>query len=174
MPSDVEPPQIRMATRRDRSGLELFSCSDGAWFAEEVEEYVREHALNVYLRGMLDHRLLLCLSDQTIVGVGAHEIRLFTYEQETITGTYLVVLALARGYWGSRIDRGPNKGQRLADLLLREMLRDADNAGRGTVFEGVVATENARGLAVCRRNGLTQERPDVLDSRYLVLRGIGT
>jgi RimJ/RimL family protein N-acetyltransferase len=148
-------PTVRVAEPTDVPLLGAFDCSRGEWYEDEVEEFIRRHALAYAgTRRHLDHRLLLYETDaEGLVAVGAHELADFRRGGEHITGTYLVVGAIALPYQGARLE----DGTRLSDFLLDALLGDARGFDRGPVIQTRVARDNERSLALLRRRGFSRE-----------------
>lgn len=148
-------PTVCLAEPSDAPLLRAFRCSTGAWYEDEVEEFLQRHAL-AYARQRedLDHRLLLVETEREgLVAVGAHELAVFRRGHDRLSGSYLVVGAIALPHQGARLD----DGTRLSDFLLDAVLGDARRFDRGSVVRARVARENARSLALLRRNGFERE-----------------
>lgn len=160
-------PTVRIAVPTDAAVLAAFSCSQGAWYEDEVEDFIRNHSLAYADHAVqIDHQLLLLETPTAgLVAVGAHEQALM---KGGMTGTHLAVGAVAVPYQGQMLD----DGTRLSDLLLDVLLSDASSAPargatpRAPAVHVVVANENARSLSFLRRRGFGDDEPDSLDSRY--------
>jgi hypothetical protein len=163
----VSKPWVRLAVGSDQKLLQRFRCSTGIWYEELVDEFVRERALARALEGQLDFRLLLVETDAVgLVAVGAHHWRAYELAGTTFDGTYLVVAAIALPFQGARL----TSGERLSDFVMKALLNDARDRGRGDLITVLVARENARSLALCRRFGIDAELPSP-DPAYLHLVG---
>jgi hypothetical protein len=165
----VPPPVVRVAAAGDAALLAAFTCSRGEWYEDEVEEFIRDHALDyASWRAPLDHQLLLFLSGDELVAVGAHEQALL---KGGLTGTHLAVAAIALPHQGAKLDFGG----RLSDFVLDALLGDASAAAargaltRDPVAHALVAADNDRSLALLRRRGFDDEQVDAVDPRYLHL-----
>jgi hypothetical protein len=161
-------PTVRVAEPGDARPLGMFECSTGVWYEDEVEEFIQRHAL-AYARHRadLDHRLLLFETGrEALVAVGAHELAVFRRGQERLSGSYLVVGAIAVAYQGARLE----DGTRLSNFLLDAVLSDARRFDRGSIVHARVARENVRSLALLRRRGFEREIA-ASDPRYIDLFG---
>lgn len=163
------PPSVRVATASDADLLAAFRCSRGLWFEDEVEEFIQRYALEYSARRSdADHQLLLFLSDDELVAVGAHERVSLT---GGVTGTHLAVGAIALAHQNTRLD----DGGRLSDYMLDALLGDARRAeergreARDPYAHALVAHENDRSLAFLRRRGFGDEHSDRDDPRYVHL-----
>ena len=162
-------PVVRVAAASDAALLAGFTCSRGEWYEDEVEDFISHHALDYAAwRAPLDHQLLLFLSGDELVAVGAHEQALL---KGGLTGTHLAVAAIALPHQGAKLDDG---GQ-LSDFVLDTLLSDAGAAAargapsRAPVAHALVARDNDRSLAVLRRRGFADEEFDAVDPRYVHL-----
>jgi hypothetical protein len=152
----VSEPRVRLAVASDEELLREFRCSTGVWYEDLVERYVTERALARALDGHLDFRLLLFETDaEDLLAVGAHHWRAYEVGGATVDGSYLVVAAIALPFQGARLETG----ERLSDFVMNALLSDASDRGRGDLVTALVARENARSLALCRRFGIDAELP---------------
>jgi hypothetical protein len=165
----VSPLLVRVADSGDADILAGFSCSRGEWYEDEVDNFIREHALDYAgSRALLDHQLLLFVRGDELVAVGAHEQALLS---GGLTGTHLAIVAIALPHQGTRLE----DGGRLSDFVLAALLSDARNADarneppRDPYVHAVVAYENDRSLTVLRRRGFADEERDTVDPRYVHL-----
>src|SRR6266508_4021415 len=150
----VSEPRVRLAVASDEELLRQFRCSTGVWYEDLVERFVTERALARALDGQLDFRLLLFETNaEGLLAVGAHHWRAYEVGGTTVDGTYLVVAAIALPFQGARL----SSGERLSDFVMNALLSDAGTRGRGDLVTALVARENARSLAVCRRFGIEAE-----------------
>lgn len=161
-------PVVRVAAASDATLLTAFVCSRGEWYEDEVQDFIRHHALDYAAwRAPLDHQLLLFVSGDELVAVGAHEQ---TFLAGGLTGTHLAVAAIALPRQGAKLD----DGGRLSDFVLDALLGDAGAAAargaptRDPVAHALVATHNDRSLSLLRRRGFGDEQVDV-DPRYVHL-----
>jgi hypothetical protein len=77
-----------------------------------------------------------------------------------------VVAAIALPFQGAELETG----ERLSDFVMNALLSDASDWGRGDLVTALVARENARSLALCRRFGIDAELQSP-DPAYLHLAG---
>jgi hypothetical protein len=163
----VSEPRVRLAVASDDERLRGFRCSTGVWYEDLVERFVTERALARALNGRLDFRLLLFETDtEGLLAVGAHHWRAYEVGATTVDGTYLVIAAIALPFQGAQLETG----DRLSDFVMNALLSDASDRGRGDIVTALVAGENARSLALCRRFGIDAELPSP-DSAYRHLAG---
>lgn len=174
---ELPTPSARYLGTADRGALRGFSCSSGEWFADEVEAHVRHRLLDRHLARttLTDHRLIgLELPDRGLVAVAAHEEDLTRAGGRDLTSTLWVVAAVAadlRGATLSGVDFGERRSVTLGRYLAEVVLSDVAETTRAPYVRAVVARENARSLALCRRVGLTREM-SYPDARYVALLGV--
>ncbi len=164
--SELPIPHVRIAFPTDAALLGAFECSTGSWFEDDVERFIRQHALTVAsLHAHWDHQLLLFLVDDDLVAVGAHEQIVMT---DGDLGTHLVVIGISREHQGALLEGGVRLSDFVLDTLLRDALhpelREADT--RLPRVHAVVAKENVRSRAFMERRGFDDDRDDD-DPRYL-------
>jgi ribosomal protein S18 acetylase RimI-like enzyme len=163
------PPDIlvRAAEEADAPALASFRCSTGPEFEQEVEAFVRDHALPRALDG--DCRLLLVLErDRMIACVGHRPESLITRRGEMVYPrpfTRLHLLALALDQQGRRLD----DGRRLSDLVMATLIFDALDTRGEQALTAIVARDNLRSIALCERHGLRSQVR--YDSRHIRLSG---
>jgi hypothetical protein len=163
----ISEPRVRLAVASDEELLRQFRCSTGVWYEDLVERFVTERALARALAAHLDFRLLLFETDaEGLLAVGAHHLRAYEVGGTALDGTYLVVAAIALPFQGAELETG----ERLSDFVMNALLSDAGDCGRGDLVTALVARENARSLALCRRFGIDAELPSP-DPGYLHLAG---
>src|SRR5262249_47568807 len=147
---------VRLADASDNELLKAFRCSTGPWYEDKVEEFIVARSLARALEGRLGFKLLLFENEaEGLVAVGAHHWRAYEVEDIPTDGTYMVVAAIAVPFQGKSIQAG----QRLSSYLMNALLSDADGQGRGDIVTALVARDNTRSLALCRRFGIQDEIP---------------
>jgi hypothetical protein len=158
----------RLAVASDALLLREFQCatSDETWDLE-VQFYVSERALGdsiAFSQTLREFRLLLWFDAGELVAVGAHQ----AITQLSEDGTYLVVLAISVERQGSRLETG----ERLADVVLTELMQDGLATHPGQIIFGVVHAANERSRAVCKRNFFSElpHLPPDHDYRYVARR----
>jgi hypothetical protein len=77
-----------------------------------------------------------------------------------------VVAAIALPFQGASL----GSDERLSDFVMNALLSDAGDRGRGDLVTVLVARENARSLALCKRFGIDAELPSP-DPAYVHLVG---
>lgn len=160
-------PGVRLTVASDEELLRRFRCSSGVWYEDYVEQFVTQRALARALDGRLDFRLLLFeTAIEGLVAVAAHHWRAYEVGETTIDGTYLVVAAIALPFQGGRL----GSGERLSDFVMNALLSDARDRSRGDLVTALVARENERSLALCRRFGISAQLPSP-DPAYVHLVG---
>lgn len=130
--------------------LENFSCSSGLKCEEEVEDFIRTRALDTYVSGIADYRLLLAFEGETLAGLVAHRIDILTLSNGDILHARLVqVVAVGEEH------RGPvfEDGTRLSDALLATVVDEVKALAENDIFTAIVANENDRSLAMLERCG---------------------
>ena len=141
---------LREATEEDAIALASFHCSTGAWYEQEVEEFVRGHALRAAARERF--RLLVAVEGERLVATAAH------YHPELIPtedgahrfATRLHHLAINVDDQGRRL----SDNSRLSDALMQALIADAIETWTTGVLTAIVAADHDRSLAMCERNGL--------------------
>jgi hypothetical protein len=153
--------------------LRSFSCSNGAWYEDDVEHFVQTRLRGHYesRKAHIDISVIVLVAAEDpddILAVGAHELDdQITEDGRYIEGSYLIVGAVRRDIQGRELDVEPFDDERPVTLgrMLMETLID-DLPDRPGVVRAVVAKDNARGLRLCERVGLLHERPDS-DDRFV-------
>lgn len=141
---------VRGAEEDDRAALEDFSCSSGLQCEDEAEEFIRTRALDTYISGVAQYRLLLAFEGETLAGVVAHRLDLLTLSNGDVLHARLIqVLAVGSNY------RGPvfEDGTRLSDTLLATVVDEVKGFAETDIFTAIVANENDRSLAMLERCG---------------------
>lgn|GEM_PF-978618 len=175
---DLPTPSARYLGSQDRASLATFKCSTGVWFEEDVERYVSHRLADAHdrRRAHTDHTIIgLVLPDRGLVAVAAHEQDLTADGDRELTSTRWVLAAVAVGLQGAVLrdvapyddDRPVTLGRHLAEVTLSDIVATR----RDPVVRAIVARENARSLALCRRVGLARSRPDA-DPRYVQRLGV--
>lgn len=141
---------VRAAEETDRAALEDFSCSSGLQCEDEVEDFIGTQALDTYVSGVADYRLLLAFEDETLAGVVAHRIDILTLSNGSLLNARLIqVLAVGSGYRGSVFE----DGARLSDTLLATVVEEVNKFAENNVFTAIVANENDRSIVMLERCG---------------------
>lgn len=158
MTGHAPPPELsfRRASGNDAQRFENFRCSRGAFYEDEVEQFVcgvaLEHALE-----FAGYNLLVFLEGERLVAVAGHhrENLLANHGDRTqlIMTTRLQVLALATEDQG----RHCSDGRRVSALVLDTLIHDALVGYEGDVLTAIVARENLRCLALLERHGLRSQ-----------------
>lgn len=157
---------LRLARAEDAEPLVQFRCSSGPWFEFEVEEYVHRHALRRALSTPDTYRFLLAIEQDRLVACAAHHPEALLREDGTLLlTTRLQLLALAAEDQGRRLA----DGTRLSDTMMEALIADAIETRREDVLTAIVAQDNLRSMALCRRRGLRSEVR--YGSRYVRLTG---
>jgi hypothetical protein len=175
---ELPKPAARYLGEPDRGLLAAFRCSTGPWYEDDVERFVNSRLVDRHKerREHTDHRVIgLELPDRGLIAVGAHEEDLIRDGEVEVTSTLLEVGAVAVEFQGATLadvepldpDRRPVSVGR---WLMEVILGDVAETRRDPIIRGIVARENARSLALCRRVGLVHERDDA-DSRFIQLWG---
>lgn len=158
---------VRTATRDDRDAFEKFSCSTGAWYEDEVEEFIRERALRQALATPDNYRLLVAFEEERMVACGAHHPELLMRGDGVfMITTRLHHLAIATPDQGRVLD----DGSRLSDSLLETLMADAIETRTTGILTGIVAQDNLRSIALCERVGLRSQVR--YDFRHIRLTGL--
>jgi hypothetical protein len=156
---------VRQATEEDVVALAQFRCSTGPWYEQEVESFVRGLALKRVLKLLGDHRLLVVLDRGRLVCCMAHHEEFLFGEGKAfdpIPATRLHLLAIAVEDQGCRLE----DGTRLSDVVMATLIADALQTREATVLTAIVALDNLRSMALCRRHGLrSQVRYDARHAR---------
>jgi hypothetical protein len=161
---------VRPATEEDQPVLAEFRCSTGSWYEEEVETFIRRHALEHALAPSEGYRLLLVLDGARLVGcMGHHRELLFRSDGNPagpMIATRLHVLAIALEDQGRRLhDR-----RRFSDTVIATLLADALETRETSLLTAIVAMDNLRSMALRERHGLrSQVRYDL---RHVRLSGM--
>lgn len=132
------------AEAADAGNLAGFACSSGIGFEDEVQNWVRHHALawlNDVPKAAFQRRQLVFIEDDASVAAVAAWQDIVRVDLE---GIWLEVIAVA-----STFQHG-GRGQGAYDLLIEE-LRGADREGDDLV--GVVHVDNGRSQRLLTRNG---------------------
>jgi hypothetical protein len=155
---------IRPAVKEDADTLAAFRCSTGPWYEQEVESFIRWRAVNMTA---VNYRLLLAFDNGRLVCCMAHHLeRLLRGEKDDqldfILATRLHLLAIAVEDQGRRL----YDGTRFSDMLMATLMADALETREAVVLTAVVAMDNLRSMALCKRHGLrSQVRYDIRHAR---------
>jgi hypothetical protein len=163
---------VREPTSDDEVLLSSFRCSRGLWFEDEVQAFVRHHALRLALDEQSDYRLLLVMDGDRLAACFAHHPEGLMTESggagtavRVIFATRLHLLALSIEDQGRRLD----DGRRLSDLIMESLVVDAMDREMAVVLTAVVARGNLRSLSLCQRHGLRSQV--AYDARHVRLSG---
>lgn len=153
------------AAEGDADAMAGFRCSTGPWYEQEVESFVRRHALERALT-VPGYRLLLAFESDRLVCCMAHHREFLFREGSTayVLAVRLHVLAIAVEDQGRRLD----DGTRLSDTLMAALISDA-MADREETLTAIVAIDNLRSIALCKRRGLRSQVQR--DARHVRLSG---
>ncbi|HET8955107.1 MAG TPA: hypothetical protein VFN18_05565 [Solirubrobacterales bacterium] len=141
----------RPATSDDGSHLSSFKCSEGEWYEDEVEEYLKNQAIkHLADTGGLTYHLLLTLEKDELIACAGHHVEpLIIDSGHLIEFVRLYVLAISLDHRGRRLD----DGTALSDAMLRLAASDAHAAHGDKPLTAIVANQNRRSMAVVERNG---------------------
>jgi hypothetical protein len=141
---------VREATDEDEPALARFTCGTGPPYEQEVEDFVREHALRTARSEMF--RLLVAVEGERLVATAAHHHPelLPTEDGAHRFATRLHHLAINVEDQGRRL----TDQRRLSDALMQTLIADAIDTWTTGVLTAIVAADNDRSLAMCERNGL--------------------
>jgi hypothetical protein len=156
--------RLREGRGDDAARLRAFRCSSGAWYADEVEQYVRGRLADALEKGTYPGSVLLLVDDDdSVVALAAHYAQLYEGPRvrPAVTGSYIEVFAVATEWQGQRIEDA-SVASTMLNATVRVCLQEAD---RDPVVTGLVAAENAKMRAVLRRLGFQEDdfaeaRPD--------------
>lgn len=147
-----EPEEIYLcpATSGDEFSLAEFCCSRGAWYEDEVEAYINKELIKLVSNHAADHRLLLVMEGEDVIGCAAHHLDAFRMGNEDLQWLVrLQVMALDLEHQGHRLP----DGSRLCDAVFQALANDAMCRHEGMPLTALVANENYRSLAMLERNG---------------------
>ncbi len=149
-PKESEEIHLCPATLSDERSLAEFRCSHGAWYEDEVEAYINNELIKLVGNHAADHRLLLVLEGENLIGCAAHHLDAFRMANDDLQWLVrLQVMALGLEHQGRRLP----DGSRLCDGVFRALANDAMRSHEGMPLTALVATENYRSLAMLERNG---------------------
>jgi hypothetical protein len=167
---------VRPATAEDAGTLARFRCSTGPWYEQDVEDFVRRFALERALAAPNNYRLLLALEGGRPVCCMAHHGEMLfrkgsEFPDPMVVAARLHLLAITVEDQGRRLD----DGTRLSDLAMATLIADALETREVHAATAIVALDNLRSIALCKRHGLrSQVRYDAQHARlsgHLTLRG---
>ncbi len=166
---------FREVQERDRRRLEQFRCSRGAWYEDEVEDFVNQKAIARALAVATPYRLYVVLAGERLIAVAGHHPELLMVaagSDASGTPTFegrmaerLHVLALSVDHHRSRLSDGTRCSDFVMDRLIEKALRERTKV----VLTGLVARDNHASLVLCERKGLTSQIEH--DDRYLRVSG---
>jgi RimJ/RimL family protein N-acetyltransferase len=144
---------MREAEEADSEALAAFACSKGEPYADEVERFIRNDALQAAAQ-IEGYRFFLAVEEKRIVGCAGYHPRPVLLEDDTLVDTSRIhTLALALTDQGRRF----TDGTRLSDLILTSVLTHALHTLGYSMATAVAARGNYRSIAVCERNGLRSQ-----------------
>jgi hypothetical protein len=163
---------IRSGQPTDRSLLASFTCANPVFAWEsEVESFIQNQLIDWTFDPSAvggDPRLLLAFVGATseLFGVAAHERVTLGSSDVQFAATQLLVVAIAESWQGSRFA----SGSRPSDVMMSAVMTDVSNRvpPRDARVFGLIHEANQRSIAVCRRNGLTEEMSRAGDYLRLV------
>lgn len=171
---ELPTPAARYLGTADRELVARMRCSSGAWFEDDVEAFVRTRLVDYHdwRAPYTGHRILGLESDDLgLVAVGSHEEDLVRDGGEVVTTSYLECAVVELDYQGAvLVEVEPldpdGRPVTLGRYLLEVLLSDIVEQERTPLVRAIVARDNARGLRLCDRVGMTDER-DNADERFL-------
>ena len=154
---------IRLAAEGDSDAVARFQCSTGAWYEEDVESFVRLRALAQALAMPEHYRLLLAFDGDRLVCCMAHHLEmLISQGGKSTIAARLQLFAIAVEDQGCRLA----DGTRLSDLVMATFMSDAMETRATGVITAIVALDNLRSIALCKRHGMrSQVRYDARHAR---------
>lgn len=154
---------FRPVEERDQASLEAFTCSSGATYQDEVQDFIRRSALLRALAPATLYRLHVVLERERLVAVFGHhpELLLVDAGQDAsgtatfrgTTATRLHVLALSLADHRRRL----SVGHRLSDLVMETLISEALGDRANAVLTAIVARDNLVSLALCERHALMSQ-----------------
>lgn len=144
---------VRPARRADTAALATFRCSTGAWFEDEVEDYIRTRAMGHAAAKDNYHLLVACEGPRILAVLGHADEALIFPDGDTSWAARLQVVAIATTDQGRQLS---NAG-RLSDVLMATLITAALREHETEVVTAIVAQENSRSIALCERNGLRSQ-----------------
>jgi hypothetical protein len=170
---ELPTPAARFLGLADRDLLARMRCSTGAWFEDDVETFIRTRLADYHdwRQAHTDHTIVgLELDDLGLVAVGSHESDFVRDGGQVMTSTYLECAAVRTDLQGAVLTKldplDDDRPVTLGRYLLEVLLSDIALRERAPIVRAVVARENTRGLRICTRLGLTDERDDP-DERFV-------
>ncbi len=141
---------FRTAEKGDADALRKFNCSRGAWYEDEVEDYINRYAPKLVKGTLRETRVLLALDSERIVACAAHHID----PTAVVDGPIMELIrihffALGLDYQ----ERELRSGQRISDAVLSAVVADARDSYDTDAFTAIVARDNLRSLSFLERNG---------------------
>jgi ribosomal protein S18 acetylase RimI-like enzyme len=155
---------LREGRAEDAAPLRAFRCSSGAWYAEEVEQYIRGPLADAVEGEKYPGKVLMLVDgEDSVVAVSAHYAQLYEGPRvrPAVTGSHIQVFAVATEWQGQRIE-GASVASTMLNATVRMCLREGD---RDPVVTGLVAAENEKMRRVLRSLGFQEDdfaeaRPD--------------
>lgn len=172
MADAVDAPKPRLATAGDRAELQAFACSLGLWYEDEVEEHIRQEALDsaAWRAPHTGHRLLVYETVDGIVAVGAHEVGDLTSGGVLVPNTYVGLVAVRLDYRRRRVAVAGEP--RVGEYVLDSVIADAkEQRPDDRLIYASTAKENAPSLRLLHSRGFIRERAHP-DPRFI--RRLGT
>jgi hypothetical protein len=157
---------VRLAGEGDADALAAFRCSTGPWYEQEVESFIRRHALRQALTTPEDYRLLLVFAGGRLAGCAAHHLEVLLRDDDgLVTAARLQLLAIGIEDQGRKLDNG----KRPSDTVMTTAISDAMATHSVAVITAVTASDNLRSIALCKRHGLRSQVR--YDARHVRLSG---
>src|SRR5690349_18657737 len=152
--------RMRPMTKRDAATLKQFECARPVWYELEVEEYIRSNVADFAGR---DRRVLVFDEQKRIVAVGIHDPERDPSGSGSVI-SWLSAVAIRLDRQGSTLP----SGERLSDLVLAAVIKDALRTAREPVVAAYLAEQNTRSIRMCARAGLVDVgMPEVMFSPIL-------
>jgi hypothetical protein len=131
-----------------------------------VETFIHRHALEYALASPDYVRLLLGFDGGRLICCMAHHLeRLIKEDGGQVFAARLQLLALGIDDQGRRL----HDGTRLSDMFTATLIADALAVREVKVLSAIVAFDNVRSVALCKRHGLRSEAR--YDARHVRLSG---
>lgn len=155
------PPELTFRPVEERDGpiLAAFSCSRGAVYEGEAEQFIRSKAFAHALAENTEYRLYVTFEGERLVAVTGHhpEVALVATEDlhtfRATPMTRLQVVALSLRDQG----RACSDGRRISDLVMDCLVSEALGGREIALLTTVVARDNLRSITLMERHGLKSQ-----------------